>query len=216
MHIAILADDSQQKMLQSKLQGPKIKLSFCDSFRSFCMLEADHHFDGSFTLSAERLKQLQILSQRSTVWVNTVVHDTEVLGEDLVRYNGWNTLLDQPLWEIVAITDAKKQAVKQLMELLSAEFQIVPNLIGMIRPRVIAMLVNEAFMTYEMGVSSKEDIDTAMKLGTNYPFGPFEWSNLIGLQNIYELLNNLAKHDDRYTISNALAESVNGKTFKWK
>ena len=37
-------------------------------------------------------------------------------------------------------------------------------------------------------LASKEDIDTGMKLGTNYPKGPFEWADEIGLKNIYQTL----------------------------
>jgi 3-hydroxybutyryl-CoA dehydrogenase len=38
-----------------------------------------------------------------------------------------------------------------------------------------------------------------MKRGTNYPYGPFEWSRLIGLKNIYELLVTLSGENKRYT-----------------
>ena len=37
-----------------------------------------------------------------------------------------------------------------------------------------------------------------MKLGTNYPFGPFEWGEKIGLQNIYSLLDTLGQKQNRY------------------
>jgi 3-hydroxybutyryl-CoA dehydrogenase len=47
-------------------------------------------------------------------------------------------------------------------------------------------------------VSTKEEIDVAMKLGTNYPYGPFEWSEKIGLKNIYELLFTLSRTSPRY------------------
>jgi 3-hydroxybutyryl-CoA dehydrogenase len=43
-----------------------------------------------------------------------------------------------------------------------------------------------------------------MKLGTNYPYGPFEWSEKIGLFNIVSLLQKLSKKDKRYTISSLL------------
>jgi 3-hydroxybutyryl-CoA dehydrogenase len=50
----------------------------------------------------------------------------------------------------------------------------------------------------EEKVSTKEEIDTAMKLGTSYPYGPFEWSRKIGVKNIFELLSVLAKTNARY------------------
>ena len=68
----------------------------------------------------------------------------------------------------------------------------------MIAARVIAMVVNEAYFALGDGVSTKSSIDTAMKLGTNYPYGPFEWSEKIGLKKIYALLNKLNETDSRY------------------
>src|ERR1700710_2457559 len=48
--------------------------------------------------------------------------------------------------------------------------------------RVVAMIINEAYYALDAGVSSKESIDLAMKLGTGYPYGPFEWADRIGLR----------------------------------
>ncbi|MEO8514250.1 MAG: 3-hydroxyacyl-CoA dehydrogenase family protein, partial [Ignavibacteria bacterium] len=51
-------------------------------------------------------------------------------------------------------------------------YSIVPDRVGMIFPRIVSMIINEAAQVYSEQVASKEDIDTAMKLGTNYPYGP--------------------------------------------
>ena len=75
---------------------------------------------------------------------------------------------------------------------------------GMICPRIVAMIINEAYFTFGDNISGKEEIDIAMKLGTHYPFGPFEWSRKIGLKNIYELLTALTKTDKIYQVSGAL------------
>jgi len=71
------------------------------------------------------------------------------------------------------------------------------------------MIVNEAYFALEDKVSTPTEIDTAMKLGTNYPYGPFEWSEKIGLKNIYLLLQKLSKQDSRYTPCNLLATKAN-------
>jgi 3-hydroxybutyryl-CoA dehydrogenase len=47
-------------------------------------------------------------------------------------------------------------------------------------------------------VSSREEIDTAMKLGTNYPYGPFEWTRKIGPQQVAGLLELLSVDQSRY------------------
>jgi 3-hydroxybutyryl-CoA dehydrogenase len=63
---------------------------------------------------------------------------------------------------------------------------------------VLAMIINEAWFTLGENVSTKQEIDTAMKLGTNYPYGPFEWCNKIGIKNIYSLLKKLSENNARY------------------
>lgn len=70
------------------------------------------------------------------------------------------------------------------------------------------MVINEAYFTLDEKVSSKEEIDTAMKLGTNYPYGPFEWSTIIGLKNVFELLTVLSKTNSRYTASSLLQKEA--------
>lgn len=68
--------------------------------------------------------------------------------------------------------------------------------------RVIACIVNEAFLTLSEGVATSEDIDQAMKLGANYPKGPFEWVQEIGANTIVETLDSLrATHGDAYLVS---------------
>jgi 3-hydroxybutyryl-CoA dehydrogenase len=63
----------------------------------------------------------------------------------------------------------------------------------------VSAIINEAYLTLQEKVSSKEDIDIAMKLGTNYPMGPFAWATAIGVKNVYALLHKLAADQPRYT-----------------
>ena len=79
---------------------------------------------------------------------------------------------------------------------------------GLIAARTIAMLINEAYFALGEDVSTKEEIDLAMKLGTNYPYGPFEWSKKIGLKRIYMLLEKLGKTDNRYAIAPAMKSEL--------
>lgn len=50
--------------------------------------------------------------------------------------------------------------------------------------RILAAIINEAGIALCDEVATKEDIDTAMKLGTNYPKGPLEWAEQIGHRTI--------------------------------
>ena len=66
--------------------------------------------------------------------------------------------------------------------------------------RVLGGIMNEAMWAVTEGVASAKDIDTAMKLGTNYPQGPLEWAENIGLDKVHNLLIALNEtvSDDRF------------------
>lgn len=80
---------------------------------------------------------------------------------------------------------------------------------GMVSPRIVCMIINEAFYTLQEGTATKEDIDKGMKLGTAYPYGPFEWCDKIGIRNVYEVLNAVWEdtRDERYRICSLLKTS---------
>ena len=75
---------------------------------------------------------------------------------------------------------------------------------GLVAARVVSMIINEAFLTFNENVSTIEEVDLAMKLGTNYPFGPFEWAEKIGVEKVHGLLQKLSETDGRYLPSPAL------------
>ena len=59
---------------------------------------------------------------------------------------------------------------------------------------------NEASFALGERIARREDIDTAMTLGTNYPFGPFEWGKKIGFEQIRAVLEGLRREfgEERY------------------
>ncbi len=80
-----------------------------------------------------------------------------------------------------------------------------------IQARVVAAIVNEAASAVADGVATPDAIDTAMRLGTNYPSGPLEWGERIGLAHVVRTLDALhgAVPDGRYRVTpllRALAE----------
>ncbi len=126
----------------------------------------------------------------------------------VARFCAWNSFLERSVWEIAVVQSSDILWLKTLMEHLGWKFQLVKDEPGLIAPRVISMVINEAYYALEQEVSSKADIDTAMKLGTNYPYGPFEWAEIIGLQNIRMLLAKLSETDMRYEPSGLLSVNV--------
>jgi 3-hydroxybutyryl-CoA dehydrogenase len=89
----------------------------------------------------------------------------------------------------------------------------VTDTIGLISFRIIAQIINEAFYTYGEGVASKQDIDTAMRLGTNYPLGPFTWCEAIGTKAVYNLLLTMQKENEKYKPAPAFTEHINQLPF---
>ncbi len=79
---------------------------------------------------------------------------------------------------------------------------------GLLIWRTVAMIVNEALDALQKGVASEQDIDTAMRLGVNYPRGPLAWGEQLGWQRLLRLLENLQRHygEERYRPSSLLRQ----------
>lgn len=84
----------------------------------------------------------------------------------------------------------------------------VTDLPGLVVARTLAMLVNEAADAVQQGVCTPEGADAAMKLGTNYPAGPFEWLARMGAARIVTILEALDAHyrGERYRVSPRLRQ----------
>lgn len=111
------------------------------------------------------------------------------------------TFLERSILEVSAHYNNKNNP-EDVIAKLSINATIVQDRVGLVTPRIIAMIINEAYFAVMEGTAGRSDIDTGMKLGTNYPMGPFEWTAKWGIANIYELLESLYNDtkDERYKI----------------
>lgn len=93
---------------------------------------------------------------------------------------------------------------------LGQETVVVGDGPGLVRMRAVCCLINEAASAVLEGVAQPADIDTAMKLGTNYPHGPLEWADYIGLDTVLGVLTGLFQEwgEDRYRPSPLLRRMV--------
>ncbi len=114
---------------------------------------------------------------------------------NITRINGWSGFLQNETWEIAGRCDA---AVEAVLKALGKKHILVADVPGLISAGIIAMIINEACFAKEDDISTEGAIDTAMKLGTNYPFGPFEWAEKIGWKNIFELLVSMSARHIKY------------------
>ncbi|MBS1558086.1 MAG: 3-hydroxyacyl-CoA dehydrogenase [Bacteroidetes bacterium] len=113
---------------------------------------------------------------------------------------GLPTFLNREWMEVTIGTKESIPLLEKICSQLDTKFKIVKDQTGMVTSRIICMIINEAFFAAESHVASRSDIDLAMKLGTNYPFGPFEWCEKIGIRNVCKLLDSvyLDTKDERY------------------
>lgn len=125
--------------------------------------------------------------------INSVEQTLQETNNSFIRINGWNTFLRSSIIEASIAKEENKAKAQEVFSLFNKNLEWVPDHVGFITPRIISMIINEAFIALKEGVSTKEEIDTAMKLGTNYPYGPFEWAEKIGFRKIESLLRKLLK-----------------------
>jgi 3-hydroxybutyryl-CoA dehydrogenase len=208
MRLAVLANKKLKEEFVFKKIPLNVDLIFVDSPEALLSIKkADAYFDLEFEMKEKRIRDLSTLLP-SLVFVNSVIETLGDINQPFIRINAWPTLLKRDICEIAAGPGQKEIAIP-LFDDLNWSYQFVQDTPGMVSPRIIAMIINEAYYTYEEKVSSKNEIDIAMKLGTNYPYGPFEWAEMIGLKNIYNLLSRLKKTESSYTISKSLETEIN-------
>lgn len=169
-----------------------------------------------------------LLAQRLTaLHINfTQLEDTEWVGLDIdgaqLRLTDGHTatqlgkqvaVFDLPLgeaqgytlaWAISGrATAAWQEKAKQCLQALGFNHQQVADTPGLIVARTIAMLINEAADAVQQNVCTPDGADAAMKLGVNYPAGPFEWFAQWDTHSVVNLLNLLDHYyrGERYRVS---------------
>ena len=205
MKIAVVADELLKQELLTQGLATDASVEWLSEIKA--VPGADCYIDLLFSAGPERIKALQQLHPAMII-VNAVTHTLDELPGNFIRINGWPTFLKRSLAEASGTNEDLKEKGEQFLSVFNKKIEWVPDIPGFITPRVISMIINEAYFTLSEKVSSKENIDTAMKLGTNYPYGPFEWGEKIGLKNIYDLLNRLTITNSRYAPSALLKKEA--------
>lgn len=208
MTVLLLADDEQRAELLACPVSNTIELTWLTKPEDLLVTQTfDACIDLLFETTKERINWLNKLDT-SLIIVNSVVVPLREIQQNYVRINGWNTFLKRTVVEAAAIDSLLQSKAKELFSLFGRTIEWVPDIEGFITPRVVASVINEAFFALEEKVSTEEEIDIAMKLGTNYPYGPFEWGKKIGLQKIYNLLSALNRQQSRYQPSTLLTQTA--------
>jgi 3-hydroxybutyryl-CoA dehydrogenase len=190
MQIVILTSESLKEELVQNGTEPSLECIYVDSVDE--MLKhgyADGFVDLLFEPTNERIQALKGLLPKPVI-INSVIHTLGMLSADFIRINGWPTFLASRLVEGAASGSQKEKAEKILM-LFHKQVSWVPDIPGFISARVICKIINEAWLVVEESVSTPAEIDLAMKLGTNYPYGPLEWAERIGINKVKSLVEHM-------------------------
>ncbi|MGA8532681.1 MAG: 3-hydroxyacyl-CoA dehydrogenase family protein, partial [Candidatus Tumulicola sp.] len=116
----------------------------------------------------------------------------------LVGYGILGSFAGQSAVEIVdsdEVSDDALAVAQEFFESLGKGVVLVEEVPALYLGRTVASIVNEAVTAVHDDVASADDIDTAMRLGTNYPIGPIAWGREIGGKRVRRILQRLAQSE---------------------
>lgn len=209
MQVVILCSEEQKGELLSSGTSNNAQIIWVAELMEFAQYQnANVFIDLLFESTKERILFLNELLPAIIV-INSVVETLSEVNNSFIRINGWSTFLSSNIIEAAGFEEERKSISEEAFALFGKSIEWLPDVPGFITPRIISAIINEAFFALADGVSTKEEIDTAMKLGTAYPYGPLEWGAKIGLQNIVTLLQKLALTQHRYTPAELMMQETN-------
>ncbi len=202
MTFVVLANDAQWDILNNL--NPIIEWKRAENMSIFL---AEKNADAYFNLQNDSADE-DYSHLNAPVFINSVIKtlSTILAKENMVRINAWAGFVEKEIWEIAGFVSPE---IDSIIKKLNKKYIIVDDEPGFVSARIIAMIINEAYFAKSENVSTEAEIDIAMKLGTNYPYGPFEWSKIIGIHNIYHLLKKLSETDERYLPAPELDKEIN-------
>lgn len=146
------------------------------------------------------------------------LHGEENMNVNAVLFGfcGLPTLLNRTLLEVSLYREADRVKLAETCAALGTDCRVVEDRVGLVTPRVICQIINEACFTLQEGTASMQDIDLGMRLGTNYPRGPFAWANAIGVGRVHAVLEAMWQdtHEERYKVCPLLKrQALRGEPF---
>ncbi|MFA6542657.1 MAG: 3-hydroxyacyl-CoA dehydrogenase family protein [Bacteroidota bacterium] len=140
--------------------------------------------------------------------------------ERFVGLAAFPTLIEHSLVELAPSLYTKEEIVNNVKELFASikkETALVQDSVGMAMPRILCQIINEALFTVNFDIANPKAVDDAMKHASQYPYGPIEWGERIGFQNIASVLDALhSDHgEERYRVAPLLRQMAIAGTF-WK
>ncbi len=205
MNLLVVADPISQREFRSKFKDnhPTVyktsaEINYDDVAQAEVIFDFNTHWDHS-SYAQHPTKLLFVNSVMTTLSELRLACGWQ--GK-LIGFNGLPGMFDRSLLELTREPSLEEAVLVDICKKLGTDYQIVDDRVGMVTPRVLGMIINEAFYTVQEGTASSDDIDRAMRLGTRYPMGPFEFCQQLGINNVYRLLKSLSEDtgDERYKI----------------
>ncbi|MFT9849758.1 3-hydroxyacyl-CoA dehydrogenase family protein [Aneurinibacillus sp. REN35] len=164
--------------------------------------ELDHMLDSRVPILSSTLA---ITATEAASWTKN--------PERVVGFGTLAPLSERLLVEVVSALqtdDIFVQKVSEFFGKLNKEVEIVEDEAGLVFPRILSLIINEAAFTAMEKTASLQDIDIAMKKGTNYPYGPLEWADRIGLDDVLAVIYGLHREtrEERYRPASLLRKLV--------
>lgn len=130
-------------------------------------------------------------------WITRLAHQTarpdRVVGTNFIK----NPVQGKLLAQVVKGLQTSTETVETCVELFRRA-GITPVRLeespGFIIDRVMAAIVNEAALMYSTKLATIEDIDRMVKLCANWPLGPFEFADTVGIDSVVKVLEMLRQH----------------------
>lgn len=219
MKILATGDEQRIDELKQKFGSEKISVNAPGDAASQL-----RQYDVIFDLNADEKKSVldkyAVLENKLVIVCAVKKSVTAMIGESdqkmkcsIAGMNALPTFINKAPLEVSFTGELSRRKFEEFAGNVKLSFLEVKDAAGMVIPRVLCMIINEACYSVYEGVAVKEDIDLAMKLGTGYPFGPLEWCDRIGIQNVYETLEAMhhETRDRRYEICPLLKEKYEKK-----
>lgn len=145
-------------------------------------------------VSAEVSEEAIIASNTSSLSITSLAGYAK-RPENVIVTHFFNPPYTLPLVEIVNALQTSEGTFSRTFEFISKlrnhRGPMVPIRVkevpGFLVNRILVPVMNEAALMLDEGVASKEDIDTAMKLGAGFPMGPLELSDMVGLDIVLDV-----------------------------
>ncbi|MEI7811921.1 MAG: 3-hydroxyacyl-CoA dehydrogenase NAD-binding domain-containing protein [Ignavibacteria bacterium] len=157
--------------------------------------------DENFALKKEIIEQIDKLAKPNTIILSntstlslTKIAEAASRRDKIVGMHFLNPVPKVPLVELVKAFDTSDETmvrVKEFAKKIGKTAVEVYEYPGFVTTRAIVPLLNEAMYILMEGVATAEGIDTAMKLGYNFPLGPLEMADVMGLDEVLAWMETL-------------------------